>query len=256
MVMTVKDLVVGYKANAPVAGPISLTVADGEMVLLKGPNGSGKTTFLKTVASLLKPLSGTIDAPDAILIPTRIPKVKGFTVTEFIRTFLSFAGGSAGCIIPSSRKIWPMSSGVTQPSENILSDNNSSNSGISSDISVRNMFGRNMSGYTTPGDIGHIISETGVVYPDILAKMGISELANRDISTLSDGQFQKVCLCPAVASGKKLILLDEPTAFLDAESRVNFMQFLQSLPATVLFSSHDLAVCEPFCTQVISIQKF
>lgn len=208
--MTVKDLVVGYKSNAPVAGPISLTVADGEMVLLKGSNGCGKTTFLKTVAGLMKPLSGTIDAPDAILIPTRIPKVKGFTVTEFIKTFLSF---SAGCITPSSRKLWPMS-------------------------------------------FGHNFSEAEVVYPDILAKMGIAELADRDISTLSDGQFQKVCLCPAVASGKKLILLDEPTAFLDAESRVSFMHFLKNLPAAVLFSSHDLAVCEPFCTQVVSIQKF
>ena len=241
--MTVKDLVVGYKSNAPVAGPISLTVADGEMVLLKGSNGCGKTTFLKTVAGLMKPLSGTVDAPDAILIPTRIPKVKGFTVTEFIKTFLSF---SAGCITPSSRKLWPMSSGVTQPSENILSDNNSSNSDSSD---------RNMSGYTTSADIGHNFSEAEVVYPDILSKMGIAELAERDISTLSDGQFQKVCLCPALASGKRLILLDEPTAFLDADSRVNFMQFLQSLPAAVLFSSHDLAVCEPFCTQVVSIQK-
>ena len=247
MVMTVKDLVVGYKSNAPVAGPISLTVADGEMVLLKGSNGCGKTTFLKTVAGLMKPLSGTIDAPDAILIPTRIPKVKGFTVTEFIRTFLSFAGGSAGCIIPSSRKLRPMSSGMTQSAENISSDNNSSNS---------DSLDRYMSGYTTSADIGHNFSEAEVVYPDILTQMGIAELANRDISTLSDGQFQKVCLCPAVASGKKLILLDEPTAFLDAESRVSFMQFLQSLSAAVLFSSHDLAVCEPFCTQVVSIQKF
>lgn len=183
--MIVKDLVVGYKANAPVAGPINLTVADGEMVLLKGPNGSGKTTFLKTVAGLLKPLSGSIDAPDApdaVLIPTRIPKVKGFTVTEFIKTFLGF---------PDS---------------------------------------------------------------EILVKLNIAELADMDISTLSDGQFQKVCLCPAVASGKKLILLDEPTAFLDADSRLNFMQFLQSLPVAVLFSTHDLAVCEPFCTQVINFQ--
>ena len=74
------DLVVGYKPGAPVAGPLNLTINRGDLVLLSGRNGGGKTTFLKTVAGLLTPLSGTISAPGAVLIPTRIPKVKGFTV--------------------------------------------------------------------------------------------------------------------------------------------------------------------------------
>lgn len=143
MSVWVKDLVIGYWAKDPVNRGINLSVADGEMVLLKGPNGSGKTTFLKTLAGLIPPLAGSFYAPGAVLVPTRIPKIKGFTVTEFIDTCLSFTSKA--------------------------------------------------------GNKKYSVSA-------VLEKLGLGELEKRDISTLSDGQFQKVCICPAVASGKKLLL--------------------------------------------------
>lgn len=209
------DLVVGYKPGAPVAGPLNLTINRGDLVLLSGRNGSGKTTFLKTVAGLLKPLSGTISAPGAVLIPTRIPKVKGFTVTEFVNTGLSFSL-STGHSAPSSQKLEDRSSGTEQPAERYPS--------------------RSLS-------VG-----------DTLELLGIAELADRDISTLSDGQFQKACLAPALASGKQLILLDEPTAFLDTESRENLMQLLSSFTnCAVIVSSHDIAACKPHCNRFISL---
>lgn len=192
MSVLVKDLVIGYWAKDPVNRGINLSVADGEMVLLKGPNGSGKTTFLKTLAGLIPPLAGSFYAPGAVLVPTRIPKIKGFTVTEFIDTCLSFTSKA--------------------------------------------------------GNKKYSVSA-------VLEKLGLGELEERDISMLSDGQFQKVCICPAVASGKKLLLLDEPTAFLDADSKVQLMEFLKSLKATILLSSHDLAVCEPYCDQTITFQN-
>lgn len=209
------DLVVGYKPGAPVAGPLNLTINRGDLVLLSGRNGSGKTTFLKTVAGLLTPLSGTISAPGAVLIPTRIPKVKGFTVTEFVNTGLSFSL-STGHSAPSSQKLEDRSSGTEQPAERYPS--------------------RSLS-----------VGET-------LELLGIAELADRDISTLSDGQFQKACLAPALASGKQLILLDEPTAFLDTESRENLMQLLSSFTnCAVIVSSHDIAACKPHCNRFISL---
>lgn len=190
------DLVVGYKPGAPVAGPLNLTINRGDLVLLSGRNGSGKTTFLKTVAGLLKPLSGTISAPGAVLIPTRIPKIKGFTVTEFVNTGLTPNYHEEGGRYPS----------------------------------------RSLS-----------VGET-------LELLGIAELANRDISTLSDGQFQKACLAPALASGKQLILLDEPTAFLDTESRENLMQLLSSFTnCAIIVSSHDITACKPHCNRYISL---
>ena len=238
------DLVVGYKPGAPVAGPLNLTINRGDLVLLSGRNGSGKTTFLKTVAGLLKPLSGTISAPGAVLIPTRIPKVKGFTVTEFVNTGLSFSL-STGHSAPSSQKLGDRSSGTEQPAER--------------------------DGYLPPDDLTPNFHEEGGRYPsritegdgypsrgfsvgETLELLGIAELADRDISTLSDGQFQKACLAPALASGKQLILLDEPTAFLDSESRDNLMQLLSSFTNfAVILSSHDTAACKPHCNRFISL---
>ncbi|WP_375387061.1 ABC transporter ATP-binding protein [uncultured Amnibacterium sp.] len=58
-VLEVVDLVAGYH-GLPVVRDLSLTVRKGEVVALLGANGAGKTTTLRTIAGLLKPLSGTI----------------------------------------------------------------------------------------------------------------------------------------------------------------------------------------------------
>lgn len=84
-----------------------------------------------------------------------------------------------------------------------------------------------------------------------LDKLDIGHLAWRDISTLSDGEFQKACIAIALVRNASVIFLDEPTAFLDAENRISVLQILRklctgkpdnergSLPA-IVFSTHDL----------------
>ena len=57
--LEVKNLYVAY-GFAKVLHDVSLTTAKGEMAFMVGRNGAGKTTFLKTVIGLLKPLEGSI----------------------------------------------------------------------------------------------------------------------------------------------------------------------------------------------------
>lgn len=73
---------------------------------------------------------------------------------------------------------------------------------------------------------------------------GLQPLARRDISTLSDGERQKVMIARALAQDTDLILLDEPTAHLDLPNRVEIIRLLRSLAREtgkgILLSTHEL----------------
>jgi iron complex transport system ATP-binding protein len=74
--------------------------------------------------------------------------------------------------------------------------------------------------------------------------VGAVELAERPVMTLSDGQRQKLMIARALAQESQMILLDEPTAFLDLPRRVEIMRLLRHLAVetgrTILLSTHDL----------------
>ncbi len=73
---------------------------------------------------------------------------------------------------------------------------------------------------------------------------GIQYLSSRKVTELSDGQLQKVMIARAVAQDSDLMILDEPTAFLDVNNRVEVMYMLKKLAEdtnkTILISTHDL----------------
>ncbi|MDY0075845.1 MAG: ABC transporter ATP-binding protein [Bacteroidales bacterium] len=73
---------------------------------------------------------------------------------------------------------------------------------------------------------------------------GAAVLTDRLMQSLSDGERQKVMIAKALAQDTPLILLDEPSAFLDYPSKIALIQLLKKLAAdfnkTILFSSHDL----------------
>ena len=92
----------------------------------------------------------------------------------------------------------------------------------------------------------------------VLELMGLSELASRDISTLSDGEFQKGSIAAALVRKASIILLDEPTAFLDAENRISVLRTLKQLCGTpngpaVMFSTHDLHDGLAVCDKVVAL---
>ena len=79
---------------------------------------------------------------------------------------------------------------------------------------------------------------------EALEVLGIQELRGRDISTLSDGEFQKSCLATGLTRKAEVLLLDEPTAHLDVENRIDVLRTLREVArktgTAILFSSHDL----------------
>ena len=174
-------MTIGYKGRTLYSG-ISFEISEGDCILLCGANGSGKTTLLKALAESHAEV-GTA------MIPTRIPKVKGFTLIEFI---------NLTCC--NSDKAEPDTA---------------------------------------------------------MELLSLTSLSDRDISTLSDGEFQKGTIAAAIAKGARIIYLDEPTAFLDAENKKKVLNALSTLckntGQAVIFSSHDLHEGLQVCNKVIAL---
>lgn len=177
----VKGMTIGYKGRTLYSG-ISFEISEGDCILLCGANGSGKTTLLKALAESHAEV-------ETAMIPTRIPKVKGFTLKEFI---------------------------------NLTCCN---------------------SDKADPDTAMELLS--------------LTSLSDRDISTLSDGEFQKGSIAAAIAKGARIIYLDEPTAFLDAENKKKVLNAFSTLckntGKAVIFSSHDLHEGLQVCNKVIAL---
>lgn len=91
---------------------------------------------------------------------------------------------------------------------------------------------------------GMLTAEDEAIVQQSMQAVGAAPLAGRSVSELSDGERQKVMIARALAQEPDLILLDEPTAFLDLPRRVEIMQVLRHLTRredrAILLSTHDL----------------
>lgn len=76
----------------------------------------------------------------------------------------------------------------------------------------------------------------------MLKLLGIESLAGRQISALSGGEFQRMLIARAIAADPQILLLDEPTASVDANSREKIYELLSELnkKMTILLVTHDL----------------
>ncbi|KAA6313787.1 iron complex transport system ATP-binding protein [termite gut metagenome] len=91
---------------------------------------------------------------------------------------------------------------------------------------------------------GTLDEEDKKIVGNALAWVKIGNLSHREVHTLSDGERQKVMIAKALAQETPVMLLDEPTAFLDFPSKVEIMQLLHGLSRqtnkTIFLSTHDL----------------
>lgn len=87
-----------------------------------------------------------------------------------------------------------------------------------------------------------------------LETVGIINLRDRKICELSDGEKQKAMIARALAQGTDILLLDEPSAFLDYESKHELMQLLRVLAhergKAILLSSHDIDLVRIYADKV------
>lgn len=245
MQFSLASLVYGHRGRA-LAQPLSATFESGQIVAILGRNGSGKSTLLNTMAALLKPISGEVrisrghndGSPEerplvvhqmsvqerarwvSILLPTA--ETPPLTVQELV---------SLGRLPHGNRPL-----GASNLGENSFGSLN---------------FGESISGSLHLGE-----SISGSLHPveQALEICGISHWAARKVQTLSSGQRQRVMLARAVAQDTPIMLLDEPTNFLDVEATDEVFQLL-SHPAQqgkiIIVATHQRDWAQRYAHQVL-----
>jgi putative ABC transport system ATP-binding protein len=77
---------------------------------------------------------------------------------------------------------------------------------------------------------------------DLMARTGVAELADRDVSEASGGQLQRIGICRALINEPTILLGDEPTGALDSAAAAEIMDILCELHAegtTIMLVTHD-----------------
>lgn len=88
-----------------------------------------------------------------------------------------------------------------------------------------------------------------------LELLGISALRDRQAQRLSGGEKRMAALATVLAMEPKLLLLDEPTAFLDPKARRRLITVMQRLPQTMLVATHDLTFALETCRRCVVLNK-
>lgn len=94
---------------------------------------------------------------------------------------------------------------------------------------------------------------------EVLKMLGLYDLRNRRIGQLSGGQSQRVIVAKALAQEPRLLLLDEPTSGVDAQSKKEFYGILERLNReagiSIILSSHDVGVVTKIANRVICLNR-
>lgn len=199
-ILELKNITAGYDHQA-VLHDVNFAICPEDFIGIIGPNGGGKTTLLKVILGLLKPMSGEV------IYHTSRQNLFGY--------------------LPQNNRFdqrFPIN--VT---EVVLS-------GLMSEKGLYRTYTR----------------EDRQKAGELLERYGMGKYKKTPIGDLSGGQMQRVFLCRAIISSPQILILDEPTTYVDSNFEKEFYSILQELSKTlsIVMVSHDLGT---ICSYVKSI---
>jgi len=200
---------------------LSFQVAGGEILGIVGPNGSGKSTLLKLLAGLLSPQSGTI-----LLGGRSIRQLSQQDIARFV------------AVVPQEYvQVFPFTVAETV---------------------LMGRFPHRKTRFWSIGLEGDTVADLLRAH-EAMTDTDVLSLADRLVSDLSGGERQRVIIARALAQEPKILLLDEPTAFLDINHQIEICSLIGRLRAerqlTVVLISHDLNVASQYCDRVLMLKE-
>ena len=212
-ILNTQELAVGY-GQKTVVSQLGLEVVKGQVVGILGPNGSGKTTIIRTICGLLKPVSGVayLDGRNlAKLTPLEIAEKMAVVLTGRVETEY---------------------------------------------LTARQLVAAGRYPYT--GLLGDLSAKDTAKVEEALSLVDAGHLGESYYLELSDGEKQKVLLARALAQETEVLVLDEPTSFLDLKNRTELMAILVKLSRerkmTVILSLHEVDLVLKCCDNVLIVK--
>ena len=211
----VENLVKSFGGLA-VTRNVSLSLSPGDRVALIGPNGAGKTTFVDLVTGHLRPSSGKVTlAGEDITGMSPMLRVRRGLVRSF--------------------QVTRLFSDMT-PEEHVAL----------AILQRQGRSGRMLGSYVAMADV---VAEIA----DILATLGLREVAGRKVASIAYGQQRLLEVALALALRPKVLLLDEPAAGVPQSETGRIEQALARLPPelAVLMIDHDMDLVFRFARRVV-----
>ncbi len=112
--------------------------------------------------------------------------------------------------------------------------------------------------YPYTGSFGLLTEKDRAAVENALELVNASEIADRNVSEISDGQYQRILIARAVCQEPDIIVLDEPTSFLDIKHKKELLEILSGMSKTkgvsVLMSLHEIDLAERISDRIVCVK--